>query len=148
MKIFISLALLALLAAPATAHHDPGHGVIAIGVETQIPAEVMACDTEDAAQLITAAYRERGLAVAMAVIKELHATPSQVAAGEGLCGAVAGHMTVHEQLAAEILPGAPGVIYLVRMSLSEHPGRVYYGLISVDEILPASRNDELTAKPA
>jgi hypothetical protein len=34
------------------------------------------------------------------------------------------------------------------MALREHPGRVYYALISVDDILPASRADELTAEPA
>jgi hypothetical protein len=143
-----ALALLLAISTPTLAHHDLSHNVIAIGVETQIPAESMACDTEDAAELITTAHRERGLEVAMAVIRQLQATPSQVAAGEGLCGAVLGHMTVHEQLAAEILPGSTGVIYLVRMALREHPGRVYYALISVDDILPASRADELTAEPA
>jgi hypothetical protein len=144
-RILIALALLSPL---AMAHHDPSHNVIAIGVETEIPAQVMACDTEDAATFIMTAHRERGLEVAMAVIAELQAMPSPAHEDEGLCGVLQGHMTVHEQYSAEILPGVNYVTYLVRISLREHPGRVYYALISVDDILPASRADELTAEPA
>jgi hypothetical protein len=55
---------------------------------------------------------------------------------------------VHEQYSAEILPGVSYVTYLVRISMRESPGRIFFALITADEILPASRADELTAKPA
>lgn len=146
MMIRIMTLALTLLAASAVAHHAPDHRVYAIGVETVMSVRVSACDTEQAANLIVTVHRERGFDMARAVAAELQAVPSPTYPGEGLCGPVSGYMTVHEQLAANILPDAPGIVYMVRMSLRRYPGRDYFALIAVDEILPADRAHELTAE--
>ena len=138
----------ALLVMPAAAHHDPSHKIFAIGVETKILFAVLVCDTEDAVKFIMTAHRERGISMAIAVIAELRATRSKMYEGEPLCGTAQGFMTVHEQLAAETLPGDSHITYLVRISMHESPERDYYALISVDEILPANRADELMTEPA